>query len=485
MMRKKFYFVFPESLFREVKTHLLKEKNLETQGFLFGTLVDTANGKKILIRDFWVVPENEYEERTGVAVRPSGSFLNKAATFAFINNFVFIDVHTHPFAKKAWFSSMDRKLAEDIKRWVQNFKREKGKDFWYAHMVMTPEDVYGEVLDPETLEYVPATIKILKTPLELKEQQSIVLPERFDRSIRVWARENQERLSQVKVAIVGLGGLGWNIAESLTRIGVRRFTLIDGDKIEESNLSRLIGAKPKEIGKYKVEAMFQRIMEFWNGNAEVDIYPEFLSKDNMSKLKNVDVIVGAVDNQLARLLLNKASTRYLIPYFDIGIRIDAERNTGGINLRYQGGQIFFVNPGTTPCLACYDGFFDFFEIAQELMSEEEKQIRRELGYVTNTEESPSPNVLPPNLFAVSLFTNVFVNFITGIGDVPPLIHFDLTKGSVKYYKDLNRYEFCGFCSNKYGKLALGDLKFQRVFVPENQNSRNISSQSFPSSSKRG
>ncbi|WP_461830173.1 hypothetical protein, partial [Aquifex sp.] len=98
----------------------------------------------------------------------------------------------------------------------------------------------------------------------------------------------------------------------------------------------------------------------------------------------------------------------------------------------------------------------------------------ELGYITNTQESPSPNVLPLNLFAVSLFTNIFVNFITGIGDVPPLIHFDLTKGSVKYYNDLNRYEFCCFCSNKYGNLALGDLKSQRVFIQETQNSRNIS-----------
>jgi len=473
-MKKSWVFVFSENIFEILKKELLKEKHLESQGFLFGPIVDSSHEKRILIRELWVLPKDAYEERTSFSVRPKANFLRKAATYAFLNNFVFIDIHTHPFARKAMFSSIDRQLAQRFKRWVINVERKQNKRFLYAHMVMTPDDIYGEVLDPETCEYSPARVRILKTPFNITdmEKEPFVFHTRFDRSIRLWSERNQKKLSQIKVAIVGLGGLGWNITESLARIGIRNFMLIDGDRIEESNLPRLLGAKPHEIGKYKVEALSDRIKAFWNGKANVETIANYISKQNYHLLKEADVIVGAVDNNLARFILNEAAVRYLIPYFDLGIRIEASKDHAGGKIKYQGGQIIFVNPGTTPCLACYENFFDFFEIAEGFLNDGEKRIRRELGYITDTQESPAPNVLPPNLLAVALFTNMFVNFITGISHISPIISFDLMSGQIKNHEAQKPYQLCCVCSNRYGKFALGDLESQKVFVYENENKTN-------------
>jgi molybdopterin/thiamine biosynthesis adenylyltransferase len=80
------------------------------------------------------------------------------------------------------------------------------------------------------------------------------LPPRYQRNYKTISIEDQAKLAASTVAIVGCGGLGGNMAEEFARLGIGTLILVDGDRIEESNLNRQLFATEKNIGQPKVEA---------------------------------------------------------------------------------------------------------------------------------------------------------------------------------------------------------------------------------------
>lgn len=77
-----------------------------------------------------------------------------------------------------------------------------------------------------------------------------------------------EKIEKAKVIIFGIGGVGSYVAEALARVGVGKITLVDGDVISVSNINRQIHATHNTVGRLKVEAMKQRILEI-NPNIKV------------------------------------------------------------------------------------------------------------------------------------------------------------------------------------------------------------------------
>lgn len=73
--------------------------------------------------------------------------------------------------------------------------------------------------------------------------------------------DNMDRLSNAKVAVFGIGGVGGYVVEALARSGVGSFVLVDDDKVCLTNINRQIIATRKTVGKYKVDVMKERILE--------------------------------------------------------------------------------------------------------------------------------------------------------------------------------------------------------------------------------
>lgn len=131
--------------------------------------------------------------------------------------------------------------------------------------------------------------------------------ERHSRNIPALSVENMEKLAGSKVLVVGCGGLGGNIIEHLTRAGVGHLTVVDGDVFEESNLNRQILSTSENIGKKKAIAAADRVKAI---DPSVDITPvcDFLTKENASALmSDADLVVDALDNAAARLVLEDAA----------------------------------------------------------------------------------------------------------------------------------------------------------------------------------
>jgi len=106
----------------------------------------------------------------------------------------------------------------------------------------------------------------------------------------------QARLRDARVAVLGVGGLGGRTALELACIGVGEMWLIDGDRVEESNLNRQIQYTEADIGRLKVEATADRLQAF-NSRLQLQVVPERV--ENQAHLKELvadaDIVVDAAD----------------------------------------------------------------------------------------------------------------------------------------------------------------------------------------------
>lgn len=123
------------------------------------------------------------------------------------------------------------------------------------------------------------------------------------------------KLKSGTVAILGLGGLGSNIAISLARIGVGNLIIADFDIVEPSNLNRQ-QYFISDIGKYKTEALKKNI-ENINPFIKINTINKIINSSNIHDLKDCNIIIEAFDNpnykaEIANEILIKMRDKYLI-----------------------------------------------------------------------------------------------------------------------------------------------------------------------------
>lgn len=106
--------------------------------------------------------------------------------------------------------------------------------------------------------------------------------------------ENQEKIKNCYILIGGCG-LGSVIAECALRLGFENICIINGDKVELSNLNRQ-NYTYNDIGKFKVEALQSRLLQI-NPHAKIKAIQEFLRKDNINDYVNIgfDIVVNTID----------------------------------------------------------------------------------------------------------------------------------------------------------------------------------------------
>lgn len=160
-------------------------------------------------------------------------------------------------------------------------------------------------------------------------------------------KHSEHVLGNCKVAVVGLGGGGSHIVQQLAHVGVCNFVVVDPQRIDLTNLNRLVGAKRTDvwwkrrkvdiaarvIRSVRPEASVRKIKNYWQTAGDV--------------LKTCDVIFGCVDSVRAKDELDAFCHRFMIPYIDIGM--DVHKQDDGYLVA---GQVVLSSPGA-PCLRCF------------------------------------------------------------------------------------------------------------------------------------
>ena len=139
--------------------------------------------------------------------------------------------------------------------------------------------------------------------------------------------EAVDRLKASHVAVFGVGGVGGFTVEALARAGVGKITLVDADTVSVSNINRQIIALNSTVGKYKTEAMKERIADI-NPDCKVITVNEFYSEENPIDLSQFDYIADCIDSVKSKLYLvceAKAKDINVISSMGAGNKLDPTR----------------------------------------------------------------------------------------------------------------------------------------------------------------
>lgn len=143
--------------------------------------------------------------------------------------------------------------------------------------------------------------------------QNGILPARYQRNRNMIGVEDQLRLFQSRVAVIGCGGLGGYVLEELARLGVGQIVAIDPDIFEEHNLNRQILSTPASLGQPKVAVAAERLAQVNPAVTVTPIQDAFCLTNGFELLAGVSIAVDALDSIPYRLQLAEVCTLAGIP----------------------------------------------------------------------------------------------------------------------------------------------------------------------------
>lgn len=242
------------------------------------------------------------------------------------------------------------------------------------------------------------------------------------RQAPILSERGQACLSQLHGVVVGTGGTGSIAAEMLARMGVRRITLVDQDKLELSNLNRLQGLGPSDEGHLKVEALRAHLARCCPGVQVNTIAEPIWAERAVAAAESADFLVGCVDNNESRWFINRISVQHMLPYWDVGVRAKPDEQEFG-------ARCTAVIPGAGPCGHCSPiEYFDRKRPAT-FLDATTLAAQRQAGYLlNNTAMTSDPSLYALNMQAVAQFGQEFTRWLSP-GGVMAHSHFQLNHGS--------------------------------------------------------
>ena len=120
----------------------------------------------------------------------------------------------------------------------------------------------------------------------------------------------QKAIINSKVLIVGAGGLGCPIVDYLSRAGIGTIGIADHDKVSLSNIHRQSLYSSKDVGKFKVSVLKDKIKSI-NPLVKIKIFRKKITDKNLNNIiKIFDIIIDGSDNFKTKFLLNEYSIKY-------------------------------------------------------------------------------------------------------------------------------------------------------------------------------
>lgn len=127
---------------------------------------------------------------------------------------------------------------------------------------------------------------------------------------------DQSRLANAAIMVVGAGAIGNEIIKNLTLLGIGKILICDMDAIENTNLTRSILYRAKDVGRYKAEVAAERAREI-NPDVHAKAYIANIIDDiGLGVFRRMDVVLGGLDNREARLAINQSCYKVNTPWID-------------------------------------------------------------------------------------------------------------------------------------------------------------------------
>lgn len=343
---------------------------------------------------------------------------------------VFGFVHNHP-TNAPGFSDLDDTNETTLLKALCN---RNGKDRHFVAMLWADGSWTARIRHgtaPKTSQSVRHTL-VLDRPFEIYGYSSHSSAEdgATARSAAAFGRPFVEKLESLRVGVVGLGGTGSATTMQLARAGIGELVIVDGDRLDETNINRVHGAGMRDVGRKKTEVM-QDAVNALNLATKVSAFETSIDQSPIAidALSTCDVVFGCTDDQIGREVLNTAVYVYLLPLIDVGLGGQVvDDDNGQPYLRYHFGRVSTILPESGECLFCQGVIRDTwiqYEYALRQNPRMAETEARERYLEGGGEEAPG----------VGPFTSVIADYgvatlfdlIKPFRNFPPELRFDLFK----------------------------------------------------------
>ncbi len=402
------------------RVRTLTELDVETAAVLIAHPTATGDELRLLVVNMIEVPAHAYEVRARNRLTVTSDGFVPTLGLAAELSAVPIWMHTHPGTETPASPS---RLDQDVNLQLSDVFRVRADTPYYV--ALTVAQTGGQLrftghvdnghrrFEINRLWIVGPRLSVLQnetTPGLLAEHQRDL----HDRNIRGFGEPIQHALGQLQIAIVGCGGTGSAVAEQLVRLGVRHLILIDPDTLSGSNVTRVYGSTPTDVGRLKCDLLAKHLRAI-APDLQVEPVPSMITlEDTARRLLAADVIFGCTDDNAGRLVLSRAATYLITPVIDCGVLLtsDTDGQLDGVH-----GRITVLHPGAA-CLICR-GRIDLARAATEVLTPDERVRRLDEGYAAAL-PGTEPAVVAYTTLVASLAVAELIERLTGYGpeDVP-------------------------------------------------------------------
>jgi len=395
---------------------------------------------RLLAWDFVIPDGDAYVRRGLLEAQLSPDFVARITKRAKREGCGLVFVHSHPGVEPPEFSSID----DEGEKHLATFLQHRIPNATHIALVISAGGMAARILgtqEPVRVTEVGIRHRILYDANNL-EYRSVT--SEHDRQVRAFGAAGQQRLNQLTIGIVGLGGTGSIVAQQLAHLGVKKYILVDPDTVEVTNLNRLANASPSDVGQPKTDVA-KRYIQSVSPDAHVQTLVGDVTRVSVARrLANVDILFGCTDSHGSRAVIQQIAYQYLVPCIDMGSTIIASNG----KITHIHGRIQMLAPGM-PCLTCSQ-LLDTNEVRRDMMTEFEKKSD---PYIVGARE-PAPAVMSLNATVASLAVTMLLNTVTEMGGDARHLLYNGLSSSLRVVK-VTAHQDCFICSSS-GALARGD-----------------------------
>jgi len=370
----------------------------------------------LLVHEIYPVPPDAYTNRSEVRAGWKTEFMVPLLEKAQAKHLGILKIHSHPTGYphfSEFDDASDTTLFPSIHGWTDD-------GLPHASAVMLP----GKKLFARSWLHDGSTnpinkIVVVGENVEISNLANLQeeAPEFTKRHAQIFGKATTMLLRKMTVAVVGCSGTGSIVIEQLARLGIGKLILVDPDRVEDKNLNRIVNStKQNSLDKQlKIEVLREAIKSM-GLETEVVAFPVNIaeSMESLKAIAECDFVFGCMDGAEGRYLLNRLATFYLLPYIDLGVRIDADGH-GGVNQVC--GSVHYLQPGASTLISRRMITMD--QVNAESLKRTnpaEYESRRKDGYIHGVAED-RPAVISLNMLFSALAVNEFLARLHPFRDV--------------------------------------------------------------------
>jgi hypothetical protein len=382
--------------------HLFPDDGCEAVAIALCGRARRGGEHRLIVRRLELIPYEACSVRTPDQVTWPTSVLVPLLMEACKRGWAVLKIHGH--RGYARFSDIDdhsdRQLFPSVYAWTDSTEPHG------SAIVMDDGRVFGRVVHEDGTFEPLSAVKVVGDDIVIfrAQQRAAAIPEYARRVAQTFGAGTFDTLRQLRIGVVGCSGTGSPVIEQLARNCVGELVLVDPDAVEEKNLNRILNTTMADAlsGAYKVDVAARTIAQMKLGTKVRTFAKTLFNREVVDSLSGCDVLFGCVDTLDGRLLLNKLASFYAIPYFDLGVKIEAD-GRGGVDQVC--GSVHYLKPGGASLVSRHVFTLEQARVAglKRTNAAEYESLLAE-GYIRGVQED-RPAVIQLNLLIASLAVN--------------------------------------------------------------------------------